>query len=290
MIGLVAFDLDGTVLTAKNEASETSLDAIRALIARGIVVASISGRNVGNSQRPFAADPELARIFYFGCYNGSVVLSSETNGQRELLHEERLPGEIFWEAIDYIDRRQLSFIYCGCEIGSENIQETYIADRNSESVEALVELVGLDMACDERLISRIRKKELRPPPKLIVLPGTENRDQILGEMKEVFADRAYLSATGEDRLELMHRDVNKGFALQAVAEVCGVSIDETLAVGDGDNDLPMLQKAGVGVLLESADEATLRAARDSGIHLGESFEAEGFAKAVLHYALSEKTD
>ena len=288
MIRLVAFDLDGTVLNEDSQASEASLEAIRSLAGRGIVAASISGRNVANSQRPFAAVPELIRDFYFGCYNGSVVLSAETDGRRELLCEERLPGEIFLEAVDYIDRRGLNFIYCSCELDSGHIKEAYIADRDSDAVQALAKLVGRNPAFDKRLISRVRNGDLGPPPKLIVLSGTGRRDEIACELREIFADRAYLSPTGADRVELMHREVDKGAALQAIAEASGVPVEACLSVGDGDNDLPMLRRAGIGVLLGSADEGTRKAAQSFRIHVGPPFSEEGFAKVVQRYALAEK--
>ncbi len=205
-----------------------------------------------------------------------------------MLYEERLPEEIFLEAVDYIERRGLNFIYCGCELDSEDIKEAYIADRDSEAVRALAELVGRDLAFDERLISRVRDRDLGPPPKLIVLSGTERRDEIACELREIFADRAYLSPTGEDRVELMHRAVNKGAALQAIAEASGVPVEACLSVGDGDNDLPMLRRAGVGVLLGSADEGTRKAVQGFRIRVGPPFSEEGFAKAVRQYALGEK--
>ncbi len=283
MIRLVAFDLDGTVLSGMGQASEASVEAIRALVERGTAVASISGRNMEKSQAPFAGVPELAAAMYIGSYNGAVVLGPAVDGSRRLLHEQRL--SVFQEVVDYIGERGLNFVYCRCEVGGGGVQEDYMTDRETASVQGLVALTGVRFVIDGNLLSRIRVGELGPPPKLIVMPGPERRDVVLEEMQEVFGQRLYLARTGDDRVEVMHPEVNKGGALRTICETCGVSLAETLAVGDGDNDLPMLREAGVGVLVESADEQTKRLAADAGLEMAPPFEAEGFSRVVEQYAL-----
>ena len=285
MIRLVAFDLDGTVLSGLNRASEASIEAIRALVKRGVGVASVSGRNVEKSQEPFAAVPDLAAAMFIGSYNGAVVLNSATDGPRRLLREERLPEAEFREVMDYIGAKGLNFVYCRCEVGKEGVEETYMTDRETESVRGLAMLTGMRFVFDTGLISRIGDGELGPSPKLIVMPGKERRDAVLEEMRQAFGGRLYMARTGEDRIEMMHLEANKGVALRAIALAYGVSAGEVLAVGDGDNDLPMLQEAGVGVLVESADEVTRQAAREAGVRMAPAFEAEGFAETVYRYVL-----
>ena len=85
----------------------------------------------------------------------------------------------------------------------------------------------------------------------------------------------------------MHRDVDKARALEAIAGACGVQVSETMAVGDGSNDLPMLAAAGRGVLLGNADEPTREAAASQDVLIGAHFDDEGFAQAVSA-ALGEK--
>ena len=85
----------------------------------------------------------------------------------------------------------------------------------------------------------------------------------------------------------MHPDVNKGVALREIARSRGVPLPETMSIGDGDNDLPMLWEAGLGVLLASADEGTRRRAGAKGaILIGEDFRADGFARAVEEHVLA----
>ena len=61
-------------------------------------------------------------------------------------------------------------------------------------------------------------------------------------------------------LEITHRSVSKGHALSLLADIHGLSMEETLAFGDHFNDLSMLKAAGVGVAMGNAPQAVREAA------------------------------
>ncbi|MDA0747124.1 MAG: HAD hydrolase family protein [bacterium] len=284
MIRLVAFDLDGTVLSETGEISQASLEAIRALWKAGIFLASISGRNVEKSQAPFAGDPELAAALFVGSYNGAIVLDSGVSGSRTLLHEERLPADGFSDVMAFVAARGLNFIYCQCEVVEGGVKEIYMTDRETESVRTLGKMTGMQFGIYADLLSRAAA--LGSPPKMILMPGAEQRDTVLEEMQKAFGERFYLARTGNDRIEVMHPEVNKAVALAAICKLCEVPISQALAIGDGDNDLPMLRAAGTGVLLENADEQTRKLGLDAGLEMAPSFEVDGFAWAVERFVLS----
>jgi hydroxymethylpyrimidine pyrophosphatase-like HAD family hydrolase len=58
-----------------------------------------------------------------------------------------------------------------------------------------------------------------------------------------------------------------------------------MAIGDGDNDLPMLEAAGLGVLMANADADTRDAAARMGVQATDGQDADGFTKAITRYAL-----
>jgi len=285
-IGLVAFDLDGTVLNGTGGASELSIATLWRLLDAGIAVASISGRSVENSQAPF--DEKLRANLFVGSYNGAIVLGSEADGPRAILLERRLADLEFSEMVNYVSANKINFVYCRFEVDGEGVHETYMADRDSPSVQGLVTLTGRRFVYDGDLCARIQGGELGPSPKLILMPGVEHRDRVQAEVTEIFRDRLYIARTGDDRIEVMHPEANKAVALRAICDACGTSLKNTLAVGDGDNDLPMLKEAGIGILMGNADEETTRLAIDAGSVMCPPFEEDGFTSAVERYALDEK--
>jgi hypothetical protein len=283
-IGLVAFDLDGTLLNGTGSVSAQSIDTLDRLLDAGIIVASISGRNVHKSQAPF--EKGLGCRLFVGSYNGAVVLGATVEGGRELLFEQRLSPEEFDALTNYISDRQINFVYCGFEMEGQAITEAYTTDRDSESIRNLHRLTGTEFVYDSNLSERLKKGELGPSPKLILMPGNDLRDEVLAELSDDFRDRLYIARTGDDRIEVMHPGVNKAVALQAICSACGVEMEDTLAIGDGDNDLPMLMEAGVGILMSNADEETRGIATGAGVNLCPSLEDEGFSAAVEQYVFN----
>jgi Cof subfamily protein (haloacid dehalogenase superfamily) len=75
-----------------------------------------------------------------------------------------------------------------------------------------------------------------------------------------FADRLAVTPTDPEYLEFARGDVSKAAGLSVVAERFGVARERVVAFGDGNNDVAMLQWAGLGVAMPHAMPAALRAA------------------------------
>ena len=67
----------------------------------------------------------------------------------------------------------------------------------------------------------------------------------------------------------------------SLCELLGIDPAESMALGDGTNDLSMIQKAGVGVAMANADPIV----RESADYVTASCNEAGFAKAVEKFAL-----
>ena len=61
----------------------------------------------------------------------------------------------------------------------------------------------------------------------------------------------------KDRVMLIPADVDKGTGLRAAMAHLGVELHEVAAIGDGENDLPLLQAAGLGIAVADAVPALL---------------------------------
>lgn len=280
MIKLVGFDLDGTILDGESRVSAQSIETIQRLLDKGLYVATISGRSIRRSQEPLAAWPELAAALYVGGYNGGVVVSAEEAGRRRLLHEERLDGELFKELAAFSRDGDFNLICCLFAQGEDGLIEEY---RHSDPIDGLEAFGGAGFVRDENLYARCIEGDLAAPPKIMIVTGEAQREAVLSKLRARLGDRVYMTWAIPDRIELMPPHVDKAVALRALVREVGVDIAETLVIGDGDNDLPMLAAAGVGVLMGNAKPEVLQAISGKDIEVGPSLEDEGFSTTVARH-------
>jgi len=120
-----------------------------------------------------------------------------------------------------------------------------------------------------------------PPTKLVCVGDPEALDALEVRMKERFDGRLYISKSLPYFLEFAAPGVTKGAGLEFLAERMGFSREHTIAFGDGENDVELLEWAGYGVAVENA-HARVKAVAD---WVCPSAEDEGVA-AVLEEMLS----
>jgi Cof subfamily protein (haloacid dehalogenase superfamily) len=281
---LVAFDLDGTVLKGNGVPAPGAVDALYEMVERGIAIASISGRNVDRSLYPFRAYPDICAAMFIGAYNGAFVISPMKDRGRDVLLEQRMPGEAFEELIEEITQERYNFLYYFLTPGKNGeVTEQIFSNMPSASTKALQMQTGATLTFDVTLLNRLIGGDLPRPPKLLILPGKEERDRVYEELKERYDGRLYIAKTSDDRVELMHPDVSKRIAVERIAETCKVPLRDVVAVGDGDNDLPMLTAVGVGVLMKNATQEVKDAVEGASVQLGPACDEGGFAEVVKKY-------
>jgi Cof subfamily protein (haloacid dehalogenase superfamily) len=91
-----------------------------------------------------------------------------------------------------------------------------------------------------------------------------------------------VTSSGKEFVEFVARGVNKGSALRALAALLSIPLLQTLALGDEENDIPLLQAAGLGIAMGNATDQAKRAAR---LVAGPNT-ADGWAEAVETHVLA----
>ncbi|MFL6033954.1 MAG: HAD family hydrolase, partial [Gaiellaceae bacterium] len=101
----------------------------------------------------------------------------------------------------------------------------------------------------------------RPPTKLVVVGDPERLDALGATLRGHFGDRLFIAKSLPFFLELAHPDVSKGSGLQFVADRLGFTRGQTIAFGDGENDLELIDWAGYSVAVGNA-HAVVKARAD----------------------------
>jgi Cof subfamily protein (haloacid dehalogenase superfamily) len=100
----------------------------------------------------------------------------------------------------------------------------------------------------------------RPPTKLVAVGERHVMDALEREMKARFDRRLYISKSLPEFLEFAAPEVTKATGLAVAAELAGFQLDRTVAFGDGENDVELLEVAGYAVAVENAHERVLAVA------------------------------
>ncbi len=98
-------------------------------------------------------------------------------------------------------------------------------------------------------------------PKVVIVASAERVQQLLPEVRARWGDRLFAATSLPQYLEMTAQGSDKRRALEWLSKRFGTSAAEAVAVGDGGNDLPMIEWAGLGVAVEGAPEE-VRAAAD----------------------------
>ena len=98
----------------------------------------------------------------------------------------------------------------------------------------------------------------------------------LGRQLSLNTARAYLPYNGMWAVDFTHCDANKGAAATRAAAKAGVKLDNSVAIGDSYNDLPMLRACGLAIAMEGAPREVLLAAQ----HVVPSVHEDGLSTAI----------
>lgn len=277
-IRLVAMDMDGTLLTRIDPTTACIPPENASLLRRcqqaGIHLALASGRMPDDASF-FAADAGLP-MHIIGL-NGGVILDSP-HGQP--LWEQTLP--------EAAARRVLGILMeAGVDVAVFGAWEVVCMQARSLSW-AQRELGSFFGRPGGRLVYRSAGEgvEMLLPHAGKIVALTENDRQALAAAKEHIRrelPEVSISSSWWNNFEVNPCGVDKGAALRQLAGQLGVPMAQVMAIGDNDNDVPMLRAAGVSVAMGNATDSACAAAT----HITLPFDQFGVAAALRALVFGE---
>ena len=219
-----------------------TLAALAAARDVGLHVIIATGRMV-RSVTPYVAEAGLGDPVV--CYQGAVVADPVSG--RFLLHEP-IPLELAREAIASLEEE-------GFPINCYVDDELYVSRATPES-DSYASFQNLPVHEVGDLLAWLAE----PPTKLVAIGAPEALDGLEQRMKARFAGRLYVAKSLPYFLEFASPAVNKASGLAFVAEHLGFDAGDTVAFGDGENDVELLEWAGYAVAVANAHERVLAVA------------------------------
>ncbi len=245
---LLALDVDGTLLDSAHQLRPRVATAVRAASAAGMTTVLATGKQF-RSIRPLLTMLGIAGAQI--CLNGAAVTDGE--------HAAPLAFVPLDEATRRAVITQVRRAGPGYLISQFALDAIYV-EQASRSHPA----IGVFEEYGEQpptLVPDLLATPLPPAAKILVAGLPSQIPALRSAVTPPLADHVYITTTMPEFLEFFAFDANKGQALVTLRERAGISREATIAVGDGENDIPLLHEAGLAVAMGNARPAT-RAAAD----------------------------
>ena len=265
--GILALDIDGTLLGPGGHLGQRTRQAVHAAGEAGWLVTLATGRR-WTSTKPIA--DELGLRVPLIVYNGALVRDLVT---AEIVHYNALPRTVTAPLVAALVARGLQpVLYEDVQAGERLL--TGPPERDGAALGRWLAAIDAEYG---PIVTRLSYEALAgvgTAVRIVVYDAPEPMRDIAALAAELGLDYRTLlypaSRDGALMAEFLHPDGTKAAAIAALAARYGLTMAEVVAVGDGHNDLEMLEEAGLGVAMgQAAPEVRERAALTIGGHADE---------------------
>ena len=173
------------------------------------------------------------------CYQGAVVADPASG---RFLRHVPIPLELAREAIGAVQERGFSL---NCYVDDD----LYVA-AETPGARSYADFQHLQLHIVGDLLAWLES----PPTKLVVVDDPATLDALKPELLAQFDGHLFIAKSLPYFLELASPEVSKGSGMAFLAERLGFTAARTVAFGDGENDLELLDWAGYAVAVENADD------------------------------------
>jgi Cof subfamily protein (haloacid dehalogenase superfamily) len=237
-----ACDLDGTLIGRDAELRPRTRAAIAHARAAGIPVLVATGR-MFRSVEPYLVQAGIDEPVV--CYQGAGVVDPRT--REVLLHE---PPEL-----DDARGAVAALLAVGLSPNVYVDDQLYVAEETEYS-RAYSNFQHLPVTEVGDLLAWLD----RPPTKLVAVAEPERLAVVRTGIEQRFDGRLFITTSLPHLLELGHLGASKGSGIAFVANLLGLDLAHMVAVGDGENDVELLEEVGLGIAVEGAHPRLLAVA------------------------------
>jgi Cof subfamily protein (haloacid dehalogenase superfamily) len=245
MYKLIAIDMDGTLLNDEKEISLENYEAIQKARQNGVKIVLASGRPLVGFKRYLEELHLISEEDYVVAFNGAIVQST---GGNKIISKTTLGLE------DYKELYELSK---DLKVNIHALTEDAVIspkDSKYTSLESEINLIHKNIIAVEEV------PEDTSILKVMFIDDPEIIDEIVDKIPETISDKYTIVRSEAFFLEFLHKSVNKGTGVAALAEKLNIKQEEVICIGDAGNDMHMVKYAGLGVAMGNAFPELKRAA------------------------------
>lgn len=266
---MLVLDVDGTLVDARGNINSCDIEAVHKAVKSGVTVALSTGRVT------LACDKILKELNLDGYhifFDGALVLNPHTG---EVVHSKPINRESVLAAVDYCRETNAYLeLYSHTAFYADKANWTDEIHRLFFNVSiSLEDLAMIGRSSDILKMETIARHE----------EEFAQANELMGKFKDVlrFSIARSPAFPGVDFFNILDPEVSKGNALKKLCCHLGIPIEQTLAIGDGLNDISLIQSAGLGVAMGNAFPEV----KEVADQVTQSVDQGGVSRAIHNYIL-----
>lgn len=267
MIQLIAIDLDGTLLKDDKTISERNKNALALAKEAGIKVVVCTGRPlvaIHNYLQELNLEEEGD---YSITFNGGLVQKNNTG---EIIEKILMPYEHINELYELTQELDLPL-----DILSDGV----VKQLPTSQYESLYGQLNNLLTFEATVLEELNDQQVFN--KAVVAIEPVYLDEQIKKIPKKFYDKFEIIKTRNNLLEFMPKGITKAYGISLLAKDLGIKQEEVMAIGDEENDLPMIEYAEIGVAMKNAIPMVKSAANV----VTDDNENDGVAKAIEKFVL-----
>ena len=264
MIKMVVTDIDGTIYTPETGITNKVKDCINKLAQDGIKVVIATGRGYSSARK---VAEKLGIKCPFICYQGGLVNSYEG----EILEVKYLNPDIAHKIIADCKKRNIHLnVYVEDKLYVED-DDDYIKD-----------YIG-DKGIDYFKVNSFNELDFSKLNKMLAINYDTNKiNNLTDYLKEKYPE-IYIVKSTDYFCEIANKEATKGNGIKFLANKYGFTTNEVMAIGDQNNDIEMIETAGIGVAMGNGTDII----KSKANYITDTVQNDGFVKAVEKFVWSK---
>ena len=275
---MLVSDMDYTLLNKEKKISERNREAVKKAIEKGVHIVVATGR-IYTSARVYAkllgvSTPIIAS-------NGAIIREAAVDNSKDTektIFKDTLNKEAAKKMIQLSREYGLvCHFFTEDTIYSEKLVD--ISLRYTEWNKYLGEEDRVKIKIVDNLEEIFEQEKVEILKAVVVDKDSEKMQWLRNGIEETGI--VSVSQSMKDNLEVMNKGVTKGNAVKILAQMYGINREEIIAIGDNENDMSMIEYAGMGIAMGNAEESLKNVAN----HITGDYQKDGVADAIERFIL-----
>lgn len=237
-VQIIALDIDGTLTDDQKNISNLTLEALIEAEKKGIRLVLASARPAPGL---FNIRDQLKMEQFGGIlmsYNGGRITDCEGNTFYEISMDLATTRRI----LRFLEKLPVTVIV-------DDGKMFYVTDKNGYKVE--YECWNNQMQCTE--VDNLADWLTFSPIKLLLAVDPMKIYEVQEQIRNFLPEDLTVVRTAAFYLEIFSRRINKGQGLCDICKILKIDVRNSIAFGDSENDIPMLEAAGIGIAMKNAE-------------------------------------